>query len=146
MQPFVVALVVAGGLVAGGPSGGIPAPAPPVDPAPVVRALGESPVDRLLGPLPVPAVETPGNPAERPILDLVDRPRTGRRLPSIPTAVPGGRGDPFPGLTGGGYAAYTTGTAYHTDGLLGAQGQTADVDLGFAGAVFASTALTARFD
>ncbi len=85
------------------------------------------------------------SPVGRRVLDFANRPRTGRRFPAVPTAVPGGLGDPFAQLPAGGYAAYGTGTAYHTDlGLSGQRGTA--LDLGFASVAYSSVPVNARFD
>src|SRR5438874_11736579 len=77
---------------------GIPdqAPAPTVDE--VLAALNGSPAGPLLAPLGLPGVGRAGRAWGRPLLDLANRPRTGRKFPAIPTAVPGGQGDPFAAL------------------------------------------------
>lgn len=115
------------------------------DPGAVVDAFWSSPAAAFLSPLHLPGVGGPARNPERPPLDLANRPRTGRKFPHLPTAVPGGQGDPFIALPAGGYAAYGTGTAYHTDaGLSGDQGS--DIDLAFAGIAYSSTPTVARFD
>jgi hypothetical protein len=122
---------------------------PPEQAAPDLEALVDgfwsSPAAALLAPLHLPGVGGRARHPERPPFDLANRPRTGRKFPRLPTAVAGGQGDPFAALPTGGYAAYGTGTAYHTDaGLSGDRGS--DIDLGFAGATYSSTPAVARFD
>jgi hypothetical protein len=124
-----------------------PLAGPPSVPGPdkVLDELQRSPVASLVDALHLPELSGPGRHRERPLLDLANRPRTGRKFPALPTAVPGGQGDPFANLPPGGYAAYGTGTAYHTDAALsGAKGT--DIDVGFAGAAYSSNPMLARFD
>jgi len=85
------------------------------------------------------------SPSGRRLFDLAHRARTGRRFPAVPTAVPGGLGDPFVGLPPGSIAAYGTGIAYHTDVDLSGQRGSA-LDIAFASAAYSSAPGNARFD
>src|SRR5581483_4833654 len=137
--------VLAGTPLGRPPLSALAVPPPASDPGELLDELQHSPVATLVAPLPLPRVSRPRKHRERPLIDLANRPRTGHKFPALPTAVPGGVGDPFAKLPPDGYAAYGTGTAYHTDAALsGAKGT--DIDLGFAGAAYSSTPVLARFD